>query len=237
MKAGLTPFPDKDALARALAAEMSSLARQAIGQKGQCDIALSGGTTPELLYRVLGRDDGFPWSGTRFFLVDERFVPSTHPDWNAGMIRRAFGRQDLQFYPVDTDNPADAAVAARWYAGLLAETLGPAPVFDLVLLGMGQDGHTASLFPGTGAAGQTGHTVIAVRPLTAPHDRVSLSLPVLLAARRLVVLVTGADKADMLDQVLAGPDPARPASLLAGGPGPLEFWVDQAALPPVPGQG
>lgn len=219
---------DGAALAGALALLLAGEARRAVAERGTCSIALSGGSTPEALYRILGRDDAFPWNRTRFFLVDERLVPPDHPDWNAGMIRRAFDREDMDFFPMDTENPADGPEAARYYELVLQDAFGGDPVFDICLLGMGADGHTASLFPGTGAAEVTDRRVLWVVPPAAPHGRVSLSLPVLRASRALWVLCTGPVKAPALGKVLAGPDPELPASLLAAAPAGTDLHIDRA---------
>jgi len=105
------------------------------------------------------------------------------------------------------------------------------PVFDLILLGMGPDGHTASLFPGTGAQDVVGQRVIAVRPLGAAHDRITLSLPVLLAARNIAFVVTGANKRPMLARALTGIDSDIPASLIRPSHGQLSWFLDNAAAP------
>lgn len=220
----LLPFADQAAAEDWLAGELLRLARSAVAERGVFTMALSGGSTPLPFYRRLAATADFPWEACRVWLVDERFVPAGHPDHNGTAVAAALasgGRRPAGLRLVDTAAPDAEAAAADYAAALDADPAlraagGRWPTFDFVLLGMGADGHTASLFPGTGAAAAADRSALAVSPPVAPHRRVSLSLPVLDAARFAAALVFGAAKRDALARALAGPDPELPASLLSG---------------------
>ncbi len=191
-----------------------ALAREAIAARGRWSVALSGGQTPRALYRLLGDEPGaIEWSCVDVLFGDERCVPPTHPDSNYAMAKQAL----LARVPIspsrvhrmrgESDDPASAA--AEYEADLRA-TLGPDGLLDLALMGMGSDGHTASLFPGDAALGERRRLCIAafVPGLDAP--RITLTYPLFENAREILFLVTGQDKAEALNAVLHGPrDPQR----------------------------
>jgi 6-phosphogluconolactonase len=232
-------FPDLDALSRAAAVELAALARAAVAERGAFHVALSGGSTPKRLFQLLaarGRD-ALPWDRVDLWWGDERAVPPDHADSNFGMAREAL-IEPLRLDAARVHRIAgelDPDAAARSYARALLETAGAPPVLDLVLLGLGPDGHTASLFPGSPALGETDRWVVA-NPVTSPlvggaATRITLTAPAINAARRVRFLVAGADKAAALAAVLDGPrDPARyPAQLIAPAGGDLAWLVDDAA--------
>jgi 6-phosphogluconolactonase len=229
--------PDPPAVARATADRVIEAAREAIDQNGIFRIALSGGTTPKEVYpRLLepARRDAVDWSRAEFFWGDERAVPPDHPDSNFGV---AYGMLISQLPGVRPDRihrmPAEAAdleAAALSYESELrlafdARADEP-PAFDLVWLGMGPDGHTASLFPGSDALDEQKRWVIAAWSSTTDAWRMTLTLPVLNAGRHVIVAVTGADKADALASVRSGTS-ALPAGRVAGEA--VEWIVDAAA--------
>jgi len=233
-------FSDLDALSRAAADELAGLARAAVAERGACSIALSGGSTPRRLFQLLaarGRD-ALPWERIDLWWGDERTVPPEHADSNYRMAREAL-IEPLSLAATRVHRIAgelaDPAAAAAAYERALVDALGAPPVLDVVLLGMGPDGHTASLFPGSPGLDETRRWVIA-NPVTSPlvhgtTTRITLTAPAINAARCVRFLVAGADKAAALAQVLAGPrDPTRyPSQLVAPDSGDLRWFVDDAA--------
>jgi 6-phosphogluconolactonase len=236
-------FSDLDALSRAAADELATLAAEAIAARGVFHVALSGGSTPKKLFAVLaarGRA-ALPWDQIQLWWGDERTVPPDHPDSNYGMARKAL-IEPLKLDPANVhrmvgegaDFAAHAARAAE-YAQQLAAALGPDLVFDLVYLGMGPDGHCASLFPGTPALDETRATVVANQLSAAngpgPTVRITLTAPAINHARHVRFLIAGADKAAPLYEVLDGArDPKRfPSQLIAPSPGDLAWSLEAVA--------
>lgn len=207
-------YADEAALAAAAAEEFARAATDAVQQHGKFAVALAGGRTPRALYELLGRNDHWrnavPWAQTHFFWTDERCVPPTHADSNYRMAHEAM----LSHVPVLAGNihrvrgeDPDPAKAAADYEAELRAFFGacvPAspPRFDLVLLGMGADGHTASLFPGTPVLNERVAWAAAVYVPAQKSHRVTLTFPVLNAAGRIVVLVSGHEKAAALRDAL-----------------------------------
>jgi 6-phosphogluconolactonase len=241
-------FADLDALSRAAADELAEIARGAAAERGVCHIALSGGSTPRRLFQLIARRGAaaLPWRQLALWWGDERTVPPDHADSNYRMAREAlidpaaaFGLGASQVHRIAAEL-ADPAAAAAAYERELVAALGAPPRFDLVLLGMGPDGHTASLFPHSPALGETARWVVA-NPVTSPlvhgtTTRITLTAPAINAARRVRFLVGGADKAASLAQVLTGPrDPTRyPSQLVAPESGDLVWLVDEAAASGLP---
>jgi 6-phosphogluconolactonase len=206
-------YPDADALARAAAVELAGLARESIARRGVFTLALSGGSTPKKLYTLLANDPefrDFPWTGTQVFFGDERHVPPVHPDSNFLMTQNSLmtsGRvpeSHLHRVPAEMADAAEAA--ARYDVELRAffpaeNCLGGFPRFDAVLLGMGPDGHTASLFPGSAGLEETERWVVANWVEKFKSNRITFTFPVLNAARSVLLLVAGPDKADMLHEI------------------------------------
>ena len=233
---------------QALAAKASSLivecARESLRDRGRFTIVLCGGSTPEetyLLWTQSGQMAPPDWQKTHVFFGDERFVPADDPRSNFGMADRALlSRAPVppsQVFPVPTQRPS-AAEAAKAYADQLVRffaTDGRAspPRFDLVLLGLGEDGHTASLFPGSPALEVTDAWVTWSPPgtLPPPVDRVTLTYPVLTAARHVVFLVAGEGKAPALRDGLEGKVDRRqrPAAGIQPVDGTLTWLVDESA--------
>ena len=235
-------FPDLPSLSRAAAAEFVALAREAIRSRGRFTVALSGGSTPKMLYTLLAEDpewrDQVAWDKVHFFFSDERHVPPDHPDNNYRMAYRSL----LSKVPAPPWNAhrmatelMDAAPVADYCAHILREffRLGPGevPRFDLVLLGLGADGHTASLFPGNEALKETQRLAVAAWVPQMEAWRVTLTIPVFNNAAEVMFLVSGAGKAEALRAVLEGPeDSARwPAQSVRPWRGRRRFFVDQDA--------
>jgi 6-phosphogluconolactonase len=239
-------FDDLDALSRAAADDLAAIARASVAERGRCTIALSGGSTPRRLFQLLvGRGaDALPWRALDLWWGDERTVPPDHADSNYRMAREAlidpaaaFGLAASQVHRMAGER-ADHDAAAADYERALVAALGTPPRFDLVLLGMGPDGHTASLFPGSPALTQTTTPArwVVANPVTSPlvhgtTTRLTLTAPAINAARHVRFLVGGADKAASLAQVLTGPrDPTHyPSQLIAPSDGDLVWFVDTAA--------
>ena len=229
----LQSSPDKAALARAAAAAMAAVIRGATTRKPRCVVALAGGSTPEAAYGHLGQED-LPWERVELVLGDERWVDAQDPASNARMVRRCLlsgsRAHRARLHPVPTHLPSPEA-AAQAYGDLL-NTLCPGqpPQLDLVLLGLGDDGHTASLFPGTAAVEVRDQwvTVGWGKDLA----RVSMTAPLLSAARQVIILVAGAAKRQALQRLLdPDEDPARTPAKLVAPEGEVLILCDEAALP------
>ena len=221
--------PDAEAVARRAADTMANRINDARKRSQVVHIALSGGSTPRRAYELLGRMQG-SWDHVHLWLADERCVPLDHPESNARMIDETLlsalrAMDGPHLHPVRGElGPEDAA----WlYGRELCAEVGERPVFDLVLLGLGPDGHTASLFPAHPEADALEAPVIGVRGAPKPPpERVSLSLPVLRDARFTLLLVTGAEKREALGRLRAGDRALPPARL---GDGLDEVLCDPAA--------
>jgi len=235
------------AVAAAAAREFVRLAAEAIAARGRFTVALAGGSTPRALYTLLA-DEGAPyraqvaWERVHVFFGDERQVDPEHPDSNCRMatetlLSRVAIPSD-QVHRIRGENP-DADRAAEEYDGILAAEFhlgaGDRPRFDLVLLGMGPDGHTASLFPGSGAARITDRCAAGVHVEPPGHDRVTLTLPALNAAAAVIFMVTGDDKAAALARVATGQE--LPAGQVRPTAGTLLWLVDRAAAAALPAAG
>jgi 6-phosphogluconolactonase len=237
---------DAEALARAGAEAVAAAAEQAVAARGRFTLALSGGSTPRPVYALLADPRApfrarVPWDRTHVFFGDERPVPPHHPDSNYRMAREAL----LAHVPVASVHriPAEQPGASEAYEGELRSffALPPGaepPRLDLVLLGLGPDGHTASLFPGTTALDEWTRWVASPWVARLGTARTTLTFPVLNRAREVLFLVSGADKADALRRVLApapGAD-ALPAARVAPADGRVAWIVDAAASTGLDGQ-
>ena len=215
-------------------------AKEAVDERGRFTIALSGGSTPRSLYNLLATNarTSLPWDKMFFFFGDERHVPPTDNESNFKMADEAMlsklpiPKQNI--FRVPAENP-DAAAAAAAYEQTIREFFalqpGLFPVFDLILLGLGPDGHTASLFPGTEALLEKTRLVVSNWVEKFSTDRITLTLPVLNAARTVAFLVSGTDKAPALQAVLQSDAPAEqyPAKLIHPANGKLIWLVDRGA--------
>jgi 6-phosphogluconolactonase len=215
-------------------------AKEAVDERGRFTIALSGGSTPRSLYNLLATNAraSLPWDKMFFFFGDERHVPPTNKDSNFKMADEAMLSKlpipKENVFRVPAENP-DAAAAAQAYEQSLQKFFalepGQVPVFDLILLGLGPDGHTASLFPGTAALQEKSKLVVANWVGKFETHRITLTLPVLNAARMVAFLVSGTDKSAALQSVLQGDPPGEqyPAKLVHPSNGKLIWLVDCAA--------
>ena len=232
---------DATALYQAAAEVFVRAATEAVRTADRFTVALAGGSTPRGLYGLLAdptHRDRIAWNSVHVFWGDERHVPPDHADSNFRMANEAL----LTRVPVDPSQVwrikgeyPDPSQAAAEYERKLRDVFGlragQLPRFDLVLLGMGDDGHTASLFPGTAALGERQRLVVANRVPKFNTDRITLTAPVINNAASVMFLVQGADKAPALKAVLESPfEPERlPAQLIRPDTGRLLWIVDQSA--------
>lgn len=199
----------------AAAALVLDLARESVAARGRFCLALSGGRTPKGLYELLAQSparERMPWGQSHFFMGDERLVPLDHEHSNYGQAwRELLSRvpvpaENLHPMPVDFPEPAQAA---RAYAEELTHFFGGQPILDLCLLGLGPDGHTASLFPDRLALDAIGLAAVEPEPGLAPHvARLTLTFPVINASRVVLLCATGQEKLDLLQELSASPEQA-----------------------------
>jgi 6-phosphogluconolactonase len=246
--ARLDVFGDQDTLSRAAAEEIVSIAQTAVEEAGRFTIALSGGPAPGPVFELLADEHSpfrkrLPWNRTHFFWGDERHVSPDHPDSN---YRLAHNRM-LSKVPVPNENIhrvrtelADAHEAADLYEAAVREFFGlrqgEFPRFDLMWQGLGANGHTASLFPGTAALDECHRSVVANWVEKLQAHRITATYPVLNNAATVLFVVSGCETADALNQVLFGPQFSvpLPAQLVAPVSGRLIWLVDQKAAGKLP---
>jgi len=231
-------FDTPEQLAMAAAERFVDYAKEAISDHGQYSVALAGGNTPRRVYELLATEDfksRIEWPSVHLFFGDERCVPPDDPASNYRMICAAM----ISKIPIPSANvhrivgEGDADANAQAYERELKTFFAGVswPRFDLVLLGMGEDGHTASLFPGAGALNEKTRWVIKTRMEQSNQDRITLTLPVFNHAAHAIFMVSGIDKAKRLAEVLRdGTSPRRlPAQAVQPIDGSLEWLVDRAA--------
>ncbi len=242
-------WPSPAAMALASAQLFANKVEQAVASRGIARIAISGGSTPQATFKLLS-DPAQPflatlaWDKLQLFWVDERCVPPNHPESNYGVCRELL----LTKVPISPSNvfrmqgELDPEEAASRYESTLRNVMklegAESPAFDLVVLGMGPDGHTASLFPNTDALNELGRLVVANHVSQKDTWRITLTWPVINQAADVAFEVEGAGKADILAEVLTGPrDPEKlPSQLIRPANGKLLFLLDEDAakeLPPV----
>lgn len=229
-----------EALSVKAALLFTRISEDAIRMSGRFVTALSGGKTPRRTYEILSTDEyrkKIDWSKIHIFFVDERCVPPDHPESNFGLIRNSLLERisipPENVYPIrvqgmsisDSVRNYEDRIKNFFYMG----KTGVFPSFDFILLGIGQDGHTASLFPGTRNLSETEHLVVAVERKNAHPARITLTLPVLNNAANVVFLVSGSEKASVLEKVVRRREPALPASLINPARGTCFFLIDEEA--------
>jgi len=224
-------------LFRTAAREFVSLASQAVKDKGRFCVALAGGSTPKRLYSLLagGEVEAVPWDRTYFFFGDERHVPPDDPESNYRMVNEAM----FSKAPVPPGNvlrihaEKDATLAAQEYEETLRKffdlTPDQVPRFDLILLGVGPDGHTASLFPGSAALDETKRLVVVNWVEKFKTDRITFTFPVLNNAAFVMFLASGADKASILHEVFDNPAAGLPSQKVRPEHGRLVWLLDRPA--------
>ena len=234
MPRNLHVFADAAALAAAAAGHFVTLAAQALAERGRFEVALAGGSTPKAMNALLAaQPQALDWSKVRFFFGDERCVPPEHPESNFRMTRETlFDPLRISAANVFRMRGEDEPhAAAAGYDAVLARELGAQAVFDAIFLGMGPDGHTASLFPGTLAGIDPTRRVVANFVPKFNAFRLTVTPLVINAARHVTITAGGAEKAAALAHVLDGPrDPdTYPSQLVAPAGGELTWLVDAAA--------
>lgn len=211
----LEVLPDPQSTAERAAAIIAADARAAVAARGKFAMAVSGGHTPWVMLRALANED-VPWAAVQVFQVDERVAPDGDPDRNLTHLHESLlatapiKREQIHAMPVTLP---DLDAAAKQYAATLRQVLGTPPVLDLAHLGLGPDGHTASLVPGDSVLNITDADV-GVTGVYMGHRRMTLTYPMLNRSRKILWLLTGAEKAAMLPRLQAG-DPTIPAGRIS----------------------
>jgi 6-phosphogluconolactonase len=212
--------PDSSAVAAQAASYVAARARVAVSARGRFTFAVSGGHTPWAMFAELARQD-VPWANVELYQVDERVAPDGDPDRNLTHLRESIGDAPARVHPMPV-NDSDLDKAAAQYAMVLPQR------FDLVHLGLGPDGHTASLVPGDPVL-EVADALVAVTQPYQGHRRMTLTYPALTRADQLLWLVTGSDKRDPLAKLLAGDQSIPAGRVLATRSLVL---ADEAAAPP-----
>ncbi|MEE8190294.1 MAG: 6-phosphogluconolactonase [Candidatus Scalindua sediminis] len=230
-------YPNKEKLVAATAERVINLIGQAIQENGLCNIALAGGNTPREVYSMLAANsyrDRVDWNGLHLFWGDERMVPPEHQDSNFRMVQQTL----LEHIKIPDGNAhrirgeITPEKAAAEYAELLHDHFREdSPHFDLILLGIGEDGHTASLFPDTDAIEECERHTVAVFVPRLNTWRVTLTLPVLNAAREVIFLVSGSSKSNIIQRIMSVKQPTKdlPATMVNPENGTLRWILDSEA--------
>ena len=226
-----------ECVVEAVANHFCQLAGNAITRRDCFTVALSGGTTPKALYLLLSTpaySTRVQWDKVLFFLGDERCVPHDHPDSNFGMVKSTL--LSASFIPPNNvfatqGQDKDPELAAMEYEARIRHVFGGVeiPSFDLILLGLGEDGHTASLFPGSEALKEKRRVFVANYVEKLDVFRLSITLPVINRAREVLVLACGQAKAEILARVFYGTSNAFPSQLVEPQSGNLIWFIDKAA--------
>ncbi len=238
MNKNIHAYPNKEKLVAATTERIADCIEQAIQQNGLCNMALSGGNTPGGIFSLLASSpyrDRLDWSRLHLFWGDERMVSPEHQDSNYRLVQETL----LEHIKIPHENvhrmrgeiaPEEAAAE---YAELLHDHFKESPpCFDLMLLGLGEDGHTASLFPGTDAVEECEKNAVAVFVPKLDAWRVTLTLPVLNAARKILFLVSGISKSEMVQRIMGNkqPDKEIPASMVNPQNGEIRWMLDSDAM-------
>jgi 6-phosphogluconolactonase len=232
---------DRDALNREAATRFVDLAASAVAERGRFMVALSGGSTPKALFELLATEEWrsrVEWEHVHLFWGDERFVPRDHQDSNFRMANEALishvdiPKSNVHRVPTESGEPDEVAeIYEQTLRDVFGLGAGETPVFDLVHLGLGDDGHTASMFPGTNAMHETERLVIAVWVEKFSSNRITMTPVVFAAAREVQFLVAGGSKVDVVPQVIRGPyEPDRlPSQTVKPREGTLRWLLDRDA--------
>lgn len=234
MNKEIKTFATPDALAAAAADFFLSLSQQAIKEKGSFFVALSGGSTPKRLFKILSSEpykSTIDWNSCFIFFGDERYVPHDHPDSNYHTAKETLldhvSCPATNIFPVNTGG-IDANKDAAEYEKTILAQLGTPPAFDLIYLGLGPDGHTASLFPDTSALQEDKKQVVAVYVDKLSSWRITFTYPLLNAARHVMFLVEGEAKAQILNEILVDENRIHPAQRVTARQ-VLHWYLDEQA--------
>lgn len=226
------------ALARKGAEIFSRAASGSVAKRGRFAVAISGGSTPRSMHRMLGEEpliSAIPWNKTDLFWVDERCVAKNHPDSNFGAAKKDFLNRipipRAHIHPLQEDlSPEESAF---WYQQKLVSFFQPKmhefPLFDLIFLGMGTDGHTASLFPGQSALNEMKRWVVAVKGGNPDVHRLTLTFPVINRGKQIVFMISGKHKASVVKSALTGIPSGLPAQRVQPLKGSLIWLLDREA--------
>jgi 6-phosphogluconolactonase len=196
----------------------------ALKTKNRLAIAVSGGSTPIPVFRALAKHE-LAWQNIEFFMVDERCVPLSHPNSNYGTMDTVFFEPtNIRAYPMYKEE-LGAKGSAEAYAKLIEENLAEGNCFDLIFLGMGTDGHTASLFPETHALDETSASVMANSVPQLNTTRITLTYPVLMAAKKIILIATGKEKQMLIHKIIAG-STSYPISKIIEAHSNMEWYTD-----------
>ena len=238
MNKNIHAYPNKEKLVAATTELAANCIEQAIKQNGLCNMALSGGNTPGGIFSLLASNpyrDRLDWSRLHLFWGDERMVPQEHQDSNFRMVQETL-LNHIEIPDVNVHR-IRGEIAPEKSAEEYAELLGvhfkeDLPHFDLILLGLGEDGHTASLFPETDAVDECEKYAVAVFVPKLSAWRVTLTLPVLNAAREVLFLVSGRSKSEMIQRIISMKQPAKelPATMVNPQSGELHWMLDSEAM-------
>ncbi|UCD34373.1 MAG: 6-phosphogluconolactonase [Nitrospiraceae bacterium] len=237
MNRAILIFRSKEGLVDAALRRWLNAARDALKSREFFSAALSGGNTPAPLYARLAVERDFPWHNTHIFQVDERFVPYDHDENNYHFINTSLLRHvpisPKNIHPILTFEPSPQASADRYEQDLTSFCKSfrmRVPRIDLVILGIGEDGHTASLFPDTPALSEKQRFAVAVTPADpSKKERITLTLPVLNNAVHVLVMALGKNKAGAVREVVENDQSTLPASLVKPEKGSLTFLLDEDA--------
>ncbi|MFZ0738008.1 MAG: 6-phosphogluconolactonase [Candidatus Acidiferrales bacterium] len=229
-------FSDANGLTHAVAEESLRIAEDSVGKEGRCAICLSGGTTPRALNELWARDYAarMPWKEIHLFWGDERYIPPEDERSNYRMVRESLITHvpvppaNIHPMPTHFEHPDDAA---KDYEAKLRKFFGAVAAFDLLFLGVGPEGHTASLFPGSPALGESQRWVLAVKTPADPPTRLTLTYPVINRAKNVFFLAEGPKKRDIVQTIRHEPDgdsSAYPAARVHS-PGRVIWFLDQSA--------
>ncbi|MGH9775447.1 MAG: 6-phosphogluconolactonase [Candidatus Acidiferrales bacterium] len=230
-------YADLDTLSRAASDEAIRVI-SAAAAKGRCTVSLAGGRTPERMYALWAEKyrDSLPWDRVHLFWGDERFVGPDDPKSNYRMVRQALLERvplpEANVHPILTNFPSAAEAAQAYEKSLRAFFNNQLPSLDLVLLGCGGEGHTASLFPDMPELQEKDRWVLAVRAPIQPPARISFTMPVLNSAKNVFFLAAGAEKREILQLMQADPEKAArtlPAAMVRPANGRVVWFLDQAA--------
>ena len=229
-------FENSDKLIESAIKKWTEIADDAIKQRGVFTVAMSGGSTPVKLYKEFSGTD-LKWDKTHIFIVDERFVPFDHSDSNYRMINETLlnridiPEQNIHPVPTEKDGPDESAKSyENEIISFFNLSSSSVPGFDLVLLGLGDDGHIASLFPGSSALTENDRLAVPVSPpYNAKHERITITFPVINNARNIIFIVTGCNKAEVVKNVLEIENSNLPAASVRPFKGRLFFLLDQHA--------
>ncbi|MFC1595287.1 6-phosphogluconolactonase [Gemmatimonadota bacterium] len=238
-------FPDLESMSRAAALFIGERLRLAVDERGRASVALSGGSTPRRLYQLLASpsEPALPWKHIHLFWGDERWVPADDPESNYALAREtimdAIDLPRENIHPVPTDSITAGDGAARYEEEVRtffasSDGSGDSPTFDLVHLGVGEDGHTASLFPDDPALGETGRWVVPVTspPWRPPRERVTFTLPLINSARTVLFTASGSAKREVVRSIVLdrGDGEKRYPAAMVNAIEDLVWYVDEESI-------